>query len=203
MSGSNITADIINGAVRGHLIASARNNAQSAAEWKRSYNGLVAKYNQLMDEYNDLNRRFKRMGEQYKEVQKTRDEYAEMITELNERVYRMNSDILAGNADRTKAYDFILELTKVVRKHEPENKLLSNPNNILAEVNFYSAKRMKESSKLIEDELKTGAPSLFSRGNDKQKLDQQAETRTQRGNSYKNAADSGIYEVDKSITPVF
>jgi len=202
MSG-DITSAIINGAAQGHLIGTSRANAQNAADWSNAYNQLVAKYNVLMGEFNAKNKEAYDLNNALNEVKATRDEYADMVHGLNSRVYSMNSNILSGNADRTKAYEYIVALSEVVKKYEPNNQLLSNPNKILSEVNFYSAERMRESSSLISEEVRSGVLSLFSKGNDLSQIDNQAEIRMQRGNTYKQAADKGIFEVDPTITPTF
>lgn len=203
MSGNNLTANIIDSAARGHMLGVARANAQSAAEWSREYNGLVRKYNELMAERNDLNARLIRVSELYKEVASARDKYGEMIESQNKTVNKLNSALLSASADRSKAYEYIIELSKALSKFDPSNSALTNPNAILAEVNFYSAKRMNESSERIKQELKSGETTQFSKINDSDQFELEAEKRKERGGLYKGAADKGITEVDKTITPVF
>lgn len=202
-NGVNITASIIDGATRGYIQGTSRANARNAAEWKRAYNGLVDEYNVLMGEFNDLNKRFHRMGELYKQVQKTRDEYGEMIDDLNKTVQELNTVVLSGNADRTKAYDYIIELSNALRLADPNNLTLTNPNSILSNVNFYSAKRMQEAANLINAEVASGSISQFSKHNDAGRFKTESDKRLERGGKYKEAADKGILEVDKNITPTF
>lgn len=72
---------------------------------------------------------------------------------------------------------------------------------MLSLVNLYSADRMAESSKLIEDENKVENISQFSTNIDKSRFDVEAEKRIS-SQAYKQAAEKAFFEIDPTISNV-
>lgn len=157
----------------------------------------------MMDERNEFAQKIYDMQQAINNLTEERDKIAAERREKAFSLSRVNSNVLAVAADRTKAYDFIIELTNIVRKYEPDNTLLSNPNAILSQVNFYSEQRMKESAEKVRTELRAGGYTEFSRITNDKQFEHLASVRHEKGQAYKGTADMGITSVNEEITPPY
>jgi len=184
---TEILAQALQGAARGQLIGgAARANREAsiqaarAGDMKAQAIAYLSLLLELQDEHEALIKK-------YNENIEVSSQLGDLYKSANQTIRSMNADKLGLWEDRERAYDFIGQMSAVIREVDDLHPILNNPNAVLHRIQQGSRQALDDAIVLFN----SNDNAQFSREHAQGELEEARDLRGDRGDSFGRAAENG------------